>query len=261
MATISDLVAKLKLRANIDPAERLSPSASLDDFLASLIEDAVTDHNPSYTVAALPAAEEQLVLILAHIEICYVRASHFVNTAPIQAAGGAFTQQLDSPFNKNMKLAQQLAVRYDELIQKLGVSSGTGNVITQSTIYKKSDRLDRIFPYFNVPYAPPSILKGTPQNSTDILFDWIAKPVDYFYRNYFFWCPTPGIYQAWNGVGVMTVPRIKSSATLFYTTFGQSETEILAQGFPASSVVYAMLVTQTQQSKYTYSDEIKVTLP
>jgi sulfur carrier protein ThiS len=261
MATISDLVAKLKLRAHIDQSERLSPSGELDDFLSAIINDAVGQHNPQYTVPSLPAAEEMLVLLLAQIEICYVRAEQKVNDAPIQAGGGAFVQNQDSPFNKNMKLARELVTRYNELVAKLGVSSGTGVVVVQTSVYKKSDRLDRIFPYFSVPAAPAPILTGEAVDSTTVHLSLVMVPVEYFYRYYIFWGLTPGLYQDWNAIGNMTVPRIKSSASLLIMDYDQTQQAVEAEDFPANTALYFMAVIQTQQNKYTYSDEILVTTP
>jgi len=262
MATISDLVAKLKLRAKILPEERLSSSTPLDDFLAELIEEAVTTHNPALTVPSLPAAEERLVLILAQIEVCYVRAENAVNTAATQAGGNAFSVAADAPFNKNVKLAEELIKRYNDLVDKLGVYSGAVGIIAVSTVYKKSDRLDAIFPYFNAPPAPAAIVTATlfeGDPSTQIWIDWsTTSKVDYFYRYWVFVSLTPGIYQDWNAAGKMTVPRIKSSAILIFDTHDQFQQAIVGEDFEPDTDYYIMVVTQTQTVKFTYSDEVLI---
>lgn len=262
MATTADLVSKLKLRASIPSTERLSPILSAqDDLLAELISEAVKEHNPNYTISSLPAAEESLVLILAHIEVCYIRASMVVNAAPIQSTGNNFTLAIDSPFKKNMDLAIKLKNRYDSLVLKLGVTSVVGTVIAQTTVYKKSDRLDILFPLFNVPAAPAATLYAEAINPTTVKIHWDHTPVDYFSRNFLFWCLTPGIYADWNSVGVMTVPRIKSSASLFFDSTDQTRDVVEAEPFPSNTDLYFMLVTKTQQNKFTYSDEVMVHTP
>jgi hypothetical protein len=263
MATIADLVAKLKIRASIMPDERLSPTvAELDDYLSEIIHEAVTQHNVAYTVATLPAAEEMLVIILAQIEICYLRAEKTVKDAPLTTSQNVVgTLQLDSPFNKNMKLAERLTLRYEELVTAMGLASGVQTVISQTNAYIKSDRLDRLFPFFAVPAAPPGLLTGVANSSTEIDLEWSVTPVEFFDRFFFFWKVTPGVYLPTYPTGNMTVPRISSSAILIYDTRDQTEKGILAQGFDPASDNYFMMVTKTQQNKYTYSSEIKVITP
>jgi len=96
--------------------------SSTDDVVDQFITDALSAHNPSYSLSSLPTREEFLVLLKAWINVEYARAGKSAEQFPMNSpAGGGDKSQM---LRNHLELVRQLEERYQSECERLGVGLG-----------------------------------------------------------------------------------------------------------------------------------------
>jgi hypothetical protein len=133
MATMSDLLSRVKSRTKVDTDYPFQ-----DTDLQQLIEDAVNQHNPTYSVDTLPEPEEYLVIWLTMIQVYTILATQFAEDFRTKVGVSEF--DMDQPHLHYMHLAQALQRQYSEL--------ATPNIIvtTARRVNLRSGRKTALFP-------------------------------------------------------------------------------------------------------------------
>ena len=134
----SQLVSDLYFRAAVakDEVVYAKVPSLLDVALLEHTHQSVTDY------ALLPTAEHDLVLILAHIRVCYARASEFSKQSSTKTSASAqtFGYDRDTPFTKTMDLIKQLRKEYDQRVNELSAAAQgvDGDIIVGELVVTES---------------------------------------------------------------------------------------------------------------------------
>jgi hypothetical protein len=220
MASIADLVSRLKKEAFIQAAE--SPFVTdADALLKTIIEEALTEHNSFYTIASLPAREVCLVMLLARIGVCTVRAQKLAADGNVSGTGGYGTDR-NTPYYKTMALITSLRQQYMMKCTSLGIfvnddkPMGTVHV---SHLKVRDSRTDIILPS-RTNVAPVPVLFTANLTATEIVFGWNIPEVEDFAG--FFLCfvvspigqtPIP-VHMPWNLKPGAEVPFLNDDAII-----------------------------------------------
>ena len=131
----SVLLERLIAEAGITSDEKAfweNNNSILTNYLAS----AFRQHGTVDSLAVLPTAQYDLVVILAWEKVCLFRANAFAR-ASSQSAPQGFGQNKDTPYYKNTLMAKELRERYNRERIQLGLSSmdsGATNSVQVSTV-------------------------------------------------------------------------------------------------------------------------------
>jgi hypothetical protein len=257
MASEASLVARLKTVAQIQESEGIS-----DDILATFVSDAIVTHNPAYTYASLPLREEELVLTLAAISLCVMRANGWVNGNDLKGstsgASGGYGQERGTPFYKNMKLAEFLQTRYESLVNNLakGDESGSGTIV-MGYLNTKNRVTGALVGESVSPILPVSLVLNA-VGETEAIINWNFARSQNFAQLFVFMSDEPGIKQDWNAEGVGTVPFINTLATLVISFYDQNQKSLKVVDLVPDTKHYFMVATMTRSNRYAYSNELIV---
>lgn len=255
MAVLGTLVTTLKFKADIEVSDDFS-----DAQLQALINDALLEHNPSMTMLTLPATEERLVLLLAWAEVCAIRATRFAKQADlvgnITGYGQAgFGQNMESPFTRNLKMAEFLRKQYVELGSTLGVANSS---VVSSSVLRIAPEFDaQVSTTESVPPPPITLTSGDNQNDYVVL-SWTMADYPNFYRYHIFTSlgVTPCIYQEWNYASTTGIPCILDGLTAAGIVDTQSVKSVKLTGIDRTDITRYLVVCESRSGKFSYSNEI-----
>lgn len=248
MSDPATLRTKLRAEASIEESEGFD-DARLDTWF----KDAVLKHNSAYTVATLPEEEEEAVVVLAWISVCYARASKVVNSASI-TGGNGYGADRTNPYNQNMNMAATLQRRYDMIVSEKASDDSSSVMMGQLNI--SSDRTDRVTSGPNRPFRIALLKKDV--TSADLVLYWTAQVASDF-CDYYLYVSTSPILQDWNFKGNNGVPRINQNATLLAKIETQDLTTLKVEDLEPSTTYYFILVMKNRRSYYYYSNEVIAT--
>ena len=190
----------LKSQASIQVSEVGLDNTLLDSFIAA----ALSEHNPSYTLATIPDIEEELVLLLAHIRVCIWRANDAARNGNLNSSGSGFGEDRTSPVSSNLKVADRLRLRYDQLCGRMGLPSTAqqGTVSVSSNLVDDATLNGAMVPLSEAkdPPAPLLLLRAVVADNTKVIASW-AMPSEVFdFDAYLLFLLDSGsdIFQNWN---------------------------------------------------------------
>ncbi len=254
MATVADLIIKLKAKSRLQTSEGIEDDDLEVDFADSLIQ-----HNRLYSFASLPVNEEELVLILAWIRLCFRRASKSV-MSPASSGTAGFIQNDDSPYKKNIDLANQLQKRYNALVASLPLESSAGGIVV-TTVGILDSRSDRVLPPTATPTPPPVLLELAAGESTSVgttyILNWYTDKFDGYYELVLFHTTgSDALLQTWNFNSDTGVPRILNGASKSSSFTDQDLRSVKVTDINKAVTNRFILVQIGRGSKYTYSNEL-----
>lgn len=252
MATMSDLVERLKREAKIEESEGFSD----DEDLAVDIADAVARHNPYYTVASLPDSEIGLVMLLAWSKVCLRRATKFAKETDSKGAQG-FAADRSTPYTKNIGLAKALEERYKAMADNMGVASSS-TAIVQGKLLTKDALLNLVTPTYlnNVPSVKLTLADSGPDY---VVLEWDTREYDDFREFLVFAKEGAAIYQKWNIDSATGTPLILDSATRVADLTQPDQRAIKITGVDRSvETNHFLVVSRSGSNKYAYSNEVTV---
>ena len=256
MAVLATLVASLKEVANVTANDVIS-----DTLAGTFLTQALAQHNPLYSVASLPAREEEAVQILAWIKVCLKRASNVVSQQTAHGPAG-FGQDRETPYRKNMDMVAQLQRHYQAVCGRLGLSNdGTG--VTVSFLTTLDDRTDAVTPLSLEPVVGPLVLTVTQSTSNLSIFDftWNFPAFDNFDSVQLFMVERTvqevddTLYQEWNYESDTGIPRLLNGATLLVTVSRADQKSVRVTELDITKCHRFLAVLKTRSGHYAYSEE------
>lgn len=250
MATVSSLVDQLKALASIQASE-LFAAGDLNSYMIA----ALRQHDKNMSAATLPVSEEEPVITLAWIKVCYVRASRYSSQPNVNGASG-YGQDRNSPYNKNMDLAKNLMKRYTELVTDLGIEHGGAGVSVGNLIVKDLS-FDGLVPLIANPNIPPLLLAETDFGETFSVLDWTFDTFDNF-REFllFHLIGDAPIFQEWNFNSSVGTPKISDNAKKVFSTLDYRATAVKITDLDKTLVNRFLLVVRSRSENFGYSNEI-----
>jgi hypothetical protein len=257
MATLESMLATLKEKAVIRTEESLS-----DPFLTSLLQEAIIEHNPVYSIASLPTPEVYPVILLAWIKLCHTRASKEVNTSNIKGGGmsAPFSQENKTPYDKNMSLAARLREAYNHMMASMGGVVGTDkNTIAVSTIVVQSMITDALTPGFAAPYLPAPVLsKEAVEDEPDsIVLTWTSANTSQFMNFILMFSMNEGIHESWNSRGKNSIPYVSSDSEKIWESSNQNQKTVKIEDLETGDN-YFIVILKSADGRYSYSNEVLV---
>lgn len=260
MAVLSTLRDSLKRQARVQPSENFT-----DPDVEGFINAALREHNSNYTIGTLPAAEEELVLLLGWIRLCHSRAAQWAQAADTggQARLG---QDNDTPFKKNMSLAKSLKLRYDELRIGLGLESKS-DVIEVSTSTAQDTWTEAEVPLaLSRPLTAPVLSLAAGESlaeGTTYILKWTVERSENFQEWRLFHMATASngaatIREEWNQFSAAKTPQISDAAALVKTISDQQILCLRVTGVDKSQRNLFLLVAVSRSGKYSYGNELEL---
>lgn len=261
--TLTNLINLLKFWGRVQPSEGFHDP----DDLTNIITQAVGLHNSAYVVSSsactVPAKEEYVVTLLAWSLLCTVRATKFANEASIRADG--FVSNRDTPFEKNLKLADLLRKRYEEQCKIIGLTifAGAGPVRVSQALSVEADT-GAMLP-FDISQEPPLVQLTSEGNigSGTLILVFTTTLFDQFAARYVFHSSgSEPLHQPWNFASAV-FPGVDSAATKLMEIGDQRLRQIkLTNLVTTPGTVHRFLVaTKTRSDVNGYSNELVLTLP
>jgi len=268
MADISVLRERLRKQAKINQQtkEKLS-----NDEIDAYLRDAIYEHAPSLngSFESLPASHEQLVILLAWIQVCHTRASQYASETDVRGPGEHFSHEAKTPTDKNLKLAAALQMRYDALRAKLIADGALDDLygksdVIQSQLYRREETTG--IPTDTIdPIADAAILEGTtpvadgenPGTYYTIL-TWTRSVVSEFYEYIVFKSLNSGIYEPWNYNEASAVKGVNDGAESIFTSTDRDDIALKVISLQPDTKYYFLVVTVDRRKRYAYSNEVEV---
>lgn len=260
MATLSTLRDALKRQARIQASENFT-DADVDGFLNS----ALREHNSDYTVDVLPAAEEELVIILGWIRLCHSRAAQWAQSA--DTGGQArLHQDNDTPFKKNMSLAKSLRERYDSLYLSLGLEEKATSIevttVTAQDAWVEAEVPLSLSRALEAPVL--SLASGESKTTgTTYILKWTVERSENFQEWRLFHLATDPsstdtIRQNWNQFSTAKTPQISDSASLVKTISDQQILCLKATGVDKTKRNLFLLVAVSRSGLFSHGNELEL---
>jgi hypothetical protein len=269
MAIIADLKARLLREACIAVGE--TPFYSSTDtgatYLETLLGDAIVAHNPNLVVATLPDKEITLVMLLARVKICHLRAQKMAGESNLSGTGGYGTDR-NTPFYKLMALAKELKAEYIALAAQLGVdvpSDQPQGQVTVSSLLIESGGLGVRTPLrVNMPPCPVLTLTSADTSAGSILLTWVIPDFEDFRRYRVALISFPigeedahSVLDPANSFEESEIPGILQSATIMDLALLQSARAVGLSGLDLSNKNYAIvLVVENTVGNISLSNQI-----
>lgn len=271
MATIAALREKLRKQAKIN---QLRNEKLGNEEIDAYLRDAIYEHAPSLngSFESLPESNDQLVILLAWIQVCYTRASMYTSETDVKGPGDHFSHEAKSPVDKNLKLAAALSERYMLLRAKLVDDGEVSEVegisdVTESTLYRRSDITDTSTHTID-PIADAAVLtNATPVADGDnpgtyyAILTWTRSRVPDFYEYIAFKSLNEGIYEPWNYNEASSLKGINDGAGSIFNSTDRDDVGLKVIGLQPATTYYFLLVTADRNRRFAYSNEVTVTVP
>ncbi len=264
MATLDDLERRVTSNAQIKSNESIN-SEMVRDFLIQ----ALYRHAPEFEgdFSLLPAVQEEPVVLLAWISICYARASKAapeVNLNITRTTSTSMGQDRSTPVDKNIKLAQALEARYKAITEAVGGTTTTVQInfgdIQQGELYRENSLTDATTETA-VKILTASVLSiGTPV-ANEVVLSWTGNADSNFQEYIVFQSLTSGIYQSWNNSSSSGVPLISNSASKLIKFTDRFKLSIKVSDLTSATTYYYLIVTKSTNGRYVYSNEVSVSNP
>jgi hypothetical protein len=268
--TLVALVARLKVLARVQASEKFDDPADFN----MVFEQAVSLHNSSYTctetACTVPRKEAFPVELLAWSLLCHMRASRFAQDANIST--DQFKTSRDSPFDKNMRLAEGIQNRYKQTCQALGLSVfyGAGGPVRQSETTAVAHEFGYVTP-LDIALIPPHVqLSGTYSVGSDLNGQVILRLETIKFSQfgdrliYSLTHATETLFTEWQGANkTHEVGKINLLASLLLHTQDQKQVAFKVTGLsPAVGDKHRFLVvTRNLSGIPAYSNELVITVP
>lgn len=249
MSTIATLVTQLSGDAAIQASERIAP-----ERLTKLITGAIAKHAPEYSGDNLPDTEDEAVVVLAWVELCYIRAATFVNSPDTQGTNGIGANR-DNPYQRNMGMAARLAERYARIVGENETPDSATDVLQGKLIVK--NRLSGAYEGAHKPAITLSLSKGAVTTTTAIL-RWEAPLRDDFTDYFLFQHTAPEIRADWNAHKVQGVPGVHPDAEFLIKIPSQAQNAVKVTDLEIGTEYYFLLVMKTLRDNNYYSNALRV---
>lgn len=259
--SLADLVEWLKLKAAIQDSEESAFSAG---NLRSLIQEAVSKHNPNYSVSdtasTVPSREKECVTTLACASIALIRAFQ-LSTSSNSSANG-FSTEHDSPFSRCLKLNKHLLeVVYPADLLAAGVTSTTtGPVMSELTTLDKSRNI-QTNPH--IVKAPPAVVLSVfsgPDPGGFVIISVASTSISNFSTfRVFVKTGDDSIREVWNFASTVFPQIAEGSSSITFNSIPLSfKLQDLPAG-PSTLRVIACLVNTNELASY--SNELVIDIP
>ena len=278
------------LLASLVARGQFSSSEGVFNSLNTYVDDAYQEHQPDanmdYTL--LPTNEYQLVVLLAWSRACVSRASFIAPQSSLKTGGGAmFGSDRDTPFSKNLKLAEYLLAEYHRLKGAFAENASpvddveAAGDISVGDLFRKDELLDARTPLYIAPtmrvssLAVGAITSDTGSGNGSVILSWAAMENNSYGELYLIQSPSAGIYQAWNldgnaVAGTSATPSIAGSltvipfcstlASIIYRTTDSFRRSAKVINLAAGTYYFTFAVRDTT-SQYLYTNEVTVVIP
>ncbi len=265
MAVKATLITRLRNQAQINQQEAVfNDTAVLNDVMdAALIEHDADLGIDTAGYAALPVREEELVLLLAWIRVCYARAS-FAAPQPSLITPGhmAFGSDRDTPLKKNLALAKALRERYDQLLSDLegdesDDAEGAAGDITVGEFYRTDEVLSTHVPLLTAPQMPAPVIAQRAVGAGYAIIGWEKMSSSTFRELFLFQSSSAGIHEEWNNDGLGGIPFVKSTATQIYSTTDNIRKAAKITSLAAGTYYFCAAVRDSS-GNYVFSNELTV---
>jgi len=279
----AQLLTSLQVRGQFKSQEAIYPT------LSTYIDDAYQEHAPDNNMdySLLTKLEYQLVVLLAWSRACVSRASFIAPDSNMKSAGSMFGSDRDTPFAKNLKLAEYLLGEYHRLKGAIAENAApvddveAAGDITIGDLYRNDELLSARTPLYIAPsmrvsnMAAQIITPDTGGGIGSVVLSWGAMEFENFGEIYLIQSPVAGIYQNWNldgnaTPGTTSTPSIASSlavipfcnpaASIIYRTTDSFRKAAKVINLAAGTYYFAFAVRDTT-SNYSYSNELTVVIP
>ncbi len=242
----------------VENAGILASEAFVYTRLDTIIARALLQHNKTYSISSLPESEEECVVVLAWASVCYIRASKFANEA--NASGGGFTADRDTPYKKNIDLANDLIARYQLLVAALGITDSGSTRIAVGTILKRDPLHDSLIPLIVAPNTGriDAVLTVLSPN-TSVQLDWAVTNWDggYFDLIFFQITGSTSLIAPWNVANPDSGIRgLLNGATRLVTINDPEVTEIRFEDLDRTQINRFLLIAKNNSGKYAFSNEL-----
>ncbi len=250
MAVIAALVAELTSLARVEPSEGIS-----NDDLTSAVEQALSQHDKFASAATLPTEEEEPVLTLAWVKVCLIRAA--IAAKDGNASGGqGFGMDRNTPYQKNMDMAQKLTLRYATLCNQLKIDR---NRVIVGQLFVRDALFDALVPLLQTKNMPRTLLTQVSYAAGILVVRWATEAFDDFLQMIVFTTQgaTP-LFQEWNNNSGTGIPKILEGAVKLITMTDPTITSLKITGLDNTQTNRVLLVLKSRSLIYGYSNELVV---
>lgn len=260
MATQAALALTLRDKCGV-PDE----GAFTDAKLQTLIGEAMTEHNASYDYTTLPAKEEQLVVLLAWIQVCYMRASRFGAELSVSVGGSGVDRA--QPFNPFIQLARELRTRYEALCNQIGVPPGGADIESSQILQgelSREDSLSGLTLPLDTQRVPPTPVLSSDQQTNGVgnrtvRLSWRLGRMTDFQTFRVFSSSTAGLSDPSTlSENTALYPGLKTGVTCLAALTELYQTCIRLSGFDAGDV-YIVVAVYDADNRLAISNEIHLT--
>jgi hypothetical protein len=264
--TLAEMVASLKFKSQVQSSENFDDPEALE----LLVTEAGEKHNSTYVISGtsctVPANEKEAIVLLAWIELTFIRAQKFATES--QSGGGGFSTDRNTPYYKLMDLAKKLDGRYKEVCTTLGLQTfyGSGG-ITSSEVTVESLDLSAQTPLETSLPPTAAVLTASPAAQANgdgtVVLSWTFKDNGNF--AFYAICHIEGnesLIQDWNFESESGIPRIHDSANVTkITRMDQKSAKVLELTVSSGTKNRFVIAVGSKSGKYSYSNEIVLTQP
>jgi hypothetical protein len=258
MAELASLIQDLQKKAAISPTE----TPFDEPFLTGLIGAALLQHNSSYTsVDLLPVVESPLVVLLAWIQVCVIRAGIFAKESDISGAGG-YGQDRNTPFYKCKLLMETLKVQYDTLYDSIVENETKGGDIVVSNLIVTSDLIDVAIPLAatSTPIVAALYEESRDEGAGEIILRWVTADSHNFVAFVFLHAADVTIVQAWNQDSATTlgIAGINDATTVSEEITNSKQRSAKLVGIDFTKTNHFVLATRSYGDNYSFSNELVI---
>jgi hypothetical protein len=263
---LETLQARLMLEAVIDTGE--APFTASDGaFMDTLLTEALARHNADYSFDTLPSREYPLVIILARIRVCDIRAQRFANDPSFSGTSG-YGQDRNTPFYKTTQLIKVLQDQYASMAAALGVEVSTDaatSAVHVSTLRIMDSRVDAYLPTsVDLPPVPTlSIENADPDDDLEaVILAWVLPVFDNFhsYRLAVLELAaedtTSVILQPWNEASTTGIAGLNNSVEIVELAIEQTTKQTKLTGLTDDKNYRFVLVVTSRSDLITLSNEV-----
>lgn len=262
MATLNTLIARLRREISVSQGESFN-----NERLTEFLTDSLTQHNSAYSWASLPANEELAIIFLSASKAAFDRAQKLANKPSSSVKSGSFNTSVEAdhqtPFDKNMKLYRAFLDRYEGYCASIGVSTnGSGGGIVKGRVTKRDSELEALTPLASSePISSVLLSSAQGDDNTELILSWVSEAGFNFSEWVIFTLPSSdSIHRSWNLNTNGGIPQINTSATKVATINDPTQKSVKITGINRAVDNSFLVVGVTRSQKFTYSNEILLTL-
>lgn len=261
MARVDNLIAELKLLAAVETTDGIADT-DLKTYFLQAVKQHDRNLDTSDALVNLAPEEEEPVLTLGWIKVCLVRAAKAAKESSVQGVAG-YGRNVDSPYAKQMSMAEKLSDRYYKLCERLRL---TTNRVVVGQLFVRDQIFDALVPLLQTANQPRVLLSlatdtsGLSDTLNAVVLTWTAENASDFYdlRIYCLTGNVP-IFQQWNNTSGTGVPCINDSAVpLLISERNPSVNTVRITDLDLRVVNRFLIVLRSRSGKYSYSNELVV---